>query len=659
MRKIIALLFFTFLALITKAQNFTYGNISHEDYNFDKKTIDSSANAVVLKEFGSARLQIDDNTGQLLLLFEYHVKIKIFNKDGFTAANIVIPTSKRGERQEFISDILASTVNLENGILVRTDMDKKALFNENRSKFTSLTKFTLPHIKEGSVIEYSYRLESPFIFNFKTWEFQSEIPKVRSEFTAYIPANYNYNVLLRGFQKLTDQKSEISKECLRLSGVPIDCSKMTYIMANIPAFVEEEFMTAASNFKSAIYFELSDVQMLNGSKQAYTKTWKDVDYELVTDRYFGSQMKRKEIYKDVMPTILGSTTDDLEKAKRIYDYIKKQIKWNNYYAMHSEENLKSILEQRSGNVADINFALISALSATNLDVEAVLLSTRENGIINKIYPVISEFNYVVAKVNIGDKSYLLDATEPLLPFGLLPLRCINDKGRVINLKKPSYWIDLIASQKSITKYVLQGKLNENGKIVGTISTITQGYAAFNKRKEIKKYNSIEEYVEKLDEKMPNISLSNQQISNVDSVELALIETFDIEFGFNENGAKQNNQVFLNPFLVNKITKNPFNLNDRTYPVDLGAALDERITISIAIPAKYTVVERPKDVGIGLPENSGRYLLQSSVTDNVLAINQILQLNKAIYQADEYLYLKEFYSKIIQNQKVDVLLKNNN
>lgn len=658
MYKCSAFLFLFFVTLIARSQDFTFGEITHEDYNFNRKTIDSTANAVVLKEFGTARLQIDDNTGRLVLFYDYHVKIKIFNKDGFNAANVVIPFYKQDDRAEMVSDVIAATINIDNGQLIRTNMDKKGLFSENKTKFLSLTKFTLPNVREGSVIEYSYRITSPFYYNFRTWEFQSEIPKLNSEFVAFIPANYNYNVLLRGFQKLSDQKSDISRECLRIAGAPMDCSKMTYIMKNIPAFVGEEFMTAASNFKSAIYFELSDIQLLDGGKQAFTKTWKDVDFELVYAKYFGSQMKKKEIFKEILPKVIGSTTDELEKAKQVYNFIKKQIKWNNYYSMQSDENLKNVLESRTGSVAEINFALISALSAASLDVEAVLLSTRDNGIVNKIYPVISEFNYVVAKLNIGDKVYLLDATDPMLPFGLLPLRCINDKGRVINLKKPSYWIDLTASQKSVTKYVFQGKLEENGKIVGTINTVTNGYAAYNKRREIKSHNSIEEYVEKLDEKWPKISISNQQILNVDSVELPLIETFNVEFT-SEKSEPSNKQVFLNPFLVNRTTKNPFNLNERMYPVDLGAALDERITVSITLPPKYTVIEKPKDVSIGLPESAGRYLLQSSVSDNVLAVSQIIQLNKAIYTADEYLYLKEFYSKIIQNQKTDVLLSSNN
>ena len=661
MKKIIVLATLYFLSLTTYAQDFTFGENTNSDYNFDRKKIDSNANAVVLKEFGTSRLQLDEASGRLLLIFNYHVRIKIYNKEGFKHANIVIPTHKSGDRQEYVKDISAFTYNLNDGMILATEMDKKAVFDENRSKYISLTKFTLPNIKEGSIIEYRYEMESPFIFNFKTWEFQDEIPKVVSEYVAYIPANYNYNVILRGFQKLSDQKSELSKECLRLSGVAIDCSKMTYNMKNVPSFLTESFMTAPSNFKSAIYFELSDEQLLTGGKRAYTKSWKDVDYELVSDKTLGGMMKRKDAFKELMPSILKNTTDDLSKANAVYNYIKKQLKWNNYYGMNSEDgNIKTILENRIGSSADLNLTLIAALSAANLDAEAVLLSTRDNGIVNKIYPVITEFNYLVAKVNIGDKSYLLDATEPLLPFGLLPLRCINDQGRVINLKKPSYWIDLKANQKSVTNYVLTGKLTTDGKIIGTIHTTTLGYAAFNKRKDIKMHSTIDEYVEKLDEQMPNISITKHEILNVDSVEKPLMEVYEIEFAAQDkNAVSDKDQLFINPFIVNRITKNPFNLNERTYPVDLGANLDERIVINITLPASYNLSEKPKDMAIGLPDGGGRYLLQSNVNDNVISVNQILQLNKAIYQAEEYLYLKEFYSKIIQNQKTEFLLKKGN
>jgi len=654
MRKLLLLFISSFFSVYCAAQNFEFGRITHDDNDFDKNKIDSSANAVVLKEFGTTSIQISDRTNSTELFFEYHVKIKIYNKDGYNQANIVIPTYKDGSREEIISSIKASTFNYENGRFVETVMDKNAVFSESRSKYTTLTKFTLPNIKDGSIIEYSYKLESPSLFNFKTWEFQTNIPKVYSEYLILIPAIYNYNVSLRGFYKLSDTKSELSRECLRINGTPIDCSKIWYIMKDVPAFVEEDFMTASSNFKSAIYFELSDQITTTGAKINYTKSWRDVDYELTSDKNFGSQMKRKDVYKDLLPAILKSTTDDLSKAKAIYNYVKNQIKWNRYYGKYSEDNIKKALDMRSGNVADINLNLIAALSAANLDAEAVILSTRDNGTVNKLFPIISNFNYLVAKVNIGEKSYLLDATEPLLPFGLLPLRCINDQGRVINLKKASYWIDLTASQKSSTSYILQGKLNIDGRITGTIITHSTGYEAFNKRNTIIKNNGVDEYVEKLDESMSKIKILKHEIKNIDSVENTLTEIYDIDFAPLPNADKD--ELYFNPFFINPITKNPFNLTSRTYPVDLGSTSDQRIIINLELPGKYELKDKPKDLAIGLPNTGGKYLLKTTMEDNMISFSQIMQFNKATYMPEEYLYLKEFYSKIIQNQKAELLLK---
>ncbi|RZL43940.1 MAG: DUF3857 domain-containing protein, partial [Pedobacter sp.] len=226
--KFFLILCLSFFTLNIFAQDFEYGTITHAENDFDRNTIDSNANAVVLKEFGTARFQIDEATSRLVIIFEHHVKIKIFNKEGFKHADVLIPSYKDESIQEYVQNVNAVTHNYINGNFVKTAMDKKALFTENRSKYQSLTKFTLPNIKEGSIIEYKYIIQSPLIFNFRSWYFQSDIPKLHSEYTAYIPANYNYNVSLRGFYKLTDQKAEVNRECFRLSGQPLDCSKMTY-----------------------------------------------------------------------------------------------------------------------------------------------------------------------------------------------------------------------------------------------------------------------------------------------------------------------------------------------------------------------------------------------------------------------------------------------
>ena len=650
----IALLLSFFSISYSYAQDFEYARITGSDIELKNTQLDSNANAMVIREFGTAAVQLDNTTGKTYIDFQYHVRIKIFNKEGFNHGNIVIPLRIYRDDEDEIKELKATTINFVNGQLVKTELDKKKVFNEKKNKYVSLTKFTMPNLMDGSIVEYSYRLYSPYIFNFKTWEFQSDIPKLHSEYIANIPAVYNYNVSLRGAQKLAKQNAELKKECLMIAGTKIDCSKMTYIMKDVPALVEEDYMTAPSNFRSAIYYELSDYVMLNGGKKSITKTWKDVDYELNSDKSFGTQMKRKDVFKELMPQILGKASDDLSKAKAIYNYIGKNIKMNGFIGIYSENNIKTVLEKHSGNTGDINLALIAALSAADLDAEAVILSTRANGVVNNLFPIISDFNYVVAKVNIGDKSYLLDATEPLLPFGLLPLHCINGNGRVINLKKPSYWYDLKASQKESTKYVLNAELTADGKLKGKLITYSLGYAALKKRQRIVAANSVDEYVEKLDEQMPGISILKHSIENVDSLDNTLVEDYEIEMKVFDN--LNADQSYFNPFFINRITKNPFNLNERTYPVDMGAASEERITMIIKLPANISVIDKPKDMSMALTDNGGKYLASTSMQDDSFVFNEMLQFNKPIYESDEYLSLKEFYSRIIQSQKTDIVFK---
>lgn len=653
---IIALVLLPFYAV---CQEFEFGEITNQEKNFNRNQIDSNANAVYLNEYGTTRFSYDSETGRVKLVYDYHVRIKIFNKEGFEAANVVIPMHRTGNQdtqREFLSDLKASTFNLQNGRYVETAMSSKAVFTEEKSKYWLLNKFTLPNINENSIIEYKYTIETPYIFNFRTWQFQAEYPKLNSTYVAFIPGNYKYNISLRGYYPLTENKAELSTACLRVAGKEMDCSKLTYNIKNVPAFVVEDYMTSPNNYKSAVYFELSEVFYLDGTVQKYTKTWRDVERELVDSKEFGSQMKRKDVFKNIIPTVTAGATTDLQKAMAIFDYMKKQVKWNERYGNYSETSVKEAIENRTGNVADINFALISAMAAAELDVEAVMLSSRENGIVNKLYPILSDFNYVIAKVNIDGNSYLLDATEPLAPFGLLPLRCINDQGRVINLKKPSYWIDLKAAKRSSTSHSLVGKMGDDGKIIATITSHSLGFNALNLRKNMKSYSSLDDYVEKLDEHLTNIKIKNYKITNLDSVENALVQEYEVEFNL---GNTENMGNYFNPFFINPVKSNPFKLNQRNYPVDLGAASEERIAISISLPDKFQIKEQPKDISLALPNQGGRYILQTSLTDHNLTLKQQLLFSKAIYSPEEYHYLKEFYNRIIQTQKSDILLTKNN
>jgi hypothetical protein len=515
-----------------------------------------------------------------------------------------------------------------------------------------VVKFTLPNIQVGSIIEVRYTLEWPFIFNFKPWEFQADIPKVRSEYWAKIPGNYHYNMTLRGTTKLEKHDSEILKDCFTPGGgQKADCALYKFVMTNIPAFVEEDYMTAKSNFLSAINFELKEVHYFDGRKVKLTKEWKDVDLELRNDAKFGTQL-RKDTFREYIPAILASETDSLKRARKVFDFIKGWYKRNDSYGKYSELGIKKAFEAKTGNVGDINLSLIAALNLAGFKTEPVILSTRDNSTPVNIQPVISDFNYVVVRVKIGSKSYLLDATDPFVSFGMVPMRCLNGRGRVLPEKGLSYELDIVPTEKIKQFTFMDLTLQTDGSFKGKVVNSSTGYDALQERKRITSYNNHEEYIEELDEKWNKIKISKYQIINLDTLDKALSQHFEVEIEGFDNLNK--NKLFLNPFFMENWEKNPFSSKERSYPVDLSAPIETQLTLNLQYPAEFELANLPAPVVLALPNGGGKFMFSVQNLGNKLILNSIISLSKPVYSSDEYRYLQQLFSRIVQSYQTNLV-----
>jgi transglutaminase-like putative cysteine protease len=657
-KTLLTLLAFSSISLFTQAQDFAYGTFNQDDMSMKKYTPDTSAHAVYLAEYGHTEIQAT-NDDDIALVFSYHAKIKIFDKAGYDQGNIEIPYySTDGITYETVEDIKAvTTFTDEDGSIKTVELDPKNIYKQVDTKHWSRIKFAMPGIHNGCIIEYSYKLISPFFSDFHSWQFQSNIPKVYSEYNVNIPGYWNYNASKVGYLNLTKNSAQIEKDCFQFHELKCDCSNIVYGISNVPAFVVEDDMTSTKNYSSAINFALSDYRTSTGADIKVAKEWKDVDYELKHNEFFGSQLKRTGLLKDRITPVIAGKTDDLEKAKAIYAYIKNTIKWNEHYSNGSYDGIKKALDNHTGDVGDINLALTTALNAAGLNAEAVLLSTRENGNINQLYPVIDGFDYVIAKLNIGDKSYLLDATDPLLAFGTLPMRCINDQGRVMSLDKPSYWIDMNANtQKKSSTYQFNLSLQPDGKIKGTMIHYSMGYDAYLKRKEIKKFNSLDEYIEDMDTRSPRFKILKSDISGVDSLEGPLTETYEIEIKSSQN--TDHDHLSFDPYIINRLVTNPYKLADRTYPVDIGMPSTDRYSLTLHLPAGYVIENAPQGKNIRLPNSGGSFMTdyQADDTGTSFTFSHVIQFNKSIYQPAEYPYLKEFLNEVILSEKDELTFR---
>lgn len=648
-RYFLALTFF-FFAFKAISQEDHFGKVTYRELNTSSYALDTAASAIVLEEYGNARM---DNGGDNNLLIDYYVKIKILKQSGARQGNFEIPLYKTDAREESVSHVRASAYNIENGSMQESKLNAKAIFKEEQSKHWTVTKFAIPNVKEGSVIEVFYRKESPFIFKFHGWEFQSEIPKLYSEYHALIPGNYLYNITLKGFLKLEKNENQLVKECFAPGGGnKADCSSFHWAMKDIPAFVTEKYMTAKSNFLSSINFELSEVRFFDGRVDKVTKEWKDAETELRKEEKFGVQLKKgKDLFENEVKLILAVEKNEFRRVESIYNMVRSSYVWNEKMGLFSENGIKKAFTNKTGNVADINLALIAALKLADIPVEPVILSTRENGLPIDIHPVLSDFNYVVARVKVKEKYYLLDATDKTVPFGVLPLRCLNGKGRAL-ADEGSFPVDLLTNEKRKIQAVYTLDLKPSGDIEGTLQIKYFGYAALDKRQEIFQFPNLDSYVDDFKKNAARFAVTNVKVENLDSVHLPLKMDVDIRVTADDIGAG----ILINPFLVNKWESNPFVSINRTYPIDFGVPIEENVVFKLTYPDNIKPTDLPPQVKRALPANGGRLIFEATDINHAINVVYSFQVARPVYHPSEYLYLKEMFGMLVQLQNTDIYLK---
>lgn len=622
----------------------TFGKLTNNEKNLTVYERDSTAHAVVLYEKGNNYFKVINN--RIRLIKEYHAKIKILDKKGFEYGTIQIPIYNKGMLAEDVTELKATTHNGDNQYKV----SPSEIFETNLSERWTAKSFTFPKMQKGSILEYSYTLVTPFDFNFNGWDFQGAIPKIYSEFNAKIPRNWIYNRSLIGSLELDINDAHLENECFSIEGYSksADCEVLKYAMSNIPAYKEEVgFMLAPENYRSRLDFELSQFNKFDGTSVMYTKSWNDVDREFRSDKDIGRQLTKKGFFERNVPEKLLTEGDTLAKAKNIYKFIQEHFSWNRRYSSYGEARVKEAFEAKAGNAWEINMSLINLLNAADIPTNLMLLSTRERALPKKTHPVMSDFNYIVAKTEINGKCYLLDATDKYMPFGMLPFRALNHYGRVMDFKNESYWYEI--KPETTNKYKVRVHVKFNAKennAVGIFDSMSFGYNAVDHHKKLNQ-KSKDEYLNSIEESVNgNFLISSYELvkDRTDEQKVAERFSFAIDNVFNEDIA------YFNPFLFPFFNNNPFQLEERNYPIDLGFSRNYEYQINISVPEGYYVLELPKNKMITLGNNMATLKFYHKESTNQVAFFFDFALNSSYFAPTDYGVLKALFKDVIDIQK---------
>jgi hypothetical protein len=659
----------TTLSGFSQAPVMKFGKVSLDELKMNKYAHDTGAAALILFDKGETSFNYVQGKG-FQMEFNRHLRIKIFNKNGYDCADFSIPLYQNNTSREKLLSLKGRTYNLTDGKIVEDKLADKSVFEEEQDNNHLVTKFALPNIREGSVFEISYTIISDFYFNLQPWRFQHEIPACWSEYSAAIPEFYVYNRFARGFvpYAICESKNEPASVLLNFterdyinhvvssssSSSKVDFQNLTFHWAckDVPAFIEEPYMTTSDNFIATVEFELASIEFPREPVEIVTATWEKITEDLLKDKDFGAQLSKSNLVGDEVKIINSVARTPEEKMRMAYDYVKNTVKWNGRTSKYLSDNLRKVLNNGSGNSADVNLLLILLLRELGFTADPVVLSTRDNGLLHPAHPSKSKLNYVIARVKKDTTEYLLDASEPMLSFNNLPLRCMNGQGRLISEINPQ-WINLLRNEKINTLQVAQMKISENGEITGTVENSGTDIAAVEVKNSFRKQGK-ESFLNERKKKWKGWDVEEASFESMDTVSNIYKEKYSMHSS--EIAQESSGMIYFNVLLNMGDKENPFKLEKREYPVDLGVPIKDTYNFSYQIPDGYGVESLPGSVNISLPEKGGNFRFYASLEGNKINIFSKLTLTKTFFIPEEYATLKEFFNNVIAKYAEKIVLK---
>ncbi|MBI5856660.1 MAG: DUF3857 domain-containing protein [Sphingobacteriales bacterium] len=683
----IRVLFIIFICIgivsITQGQDkpkVRFGKVEAADFDLSAYKFDPEAGALIISDAGKTEFVVNKEQ-RFALQFKRQTRIKIINQKGFDAATIEIPLYTDGHDEEKIEGFKAVTYNLENGNVTETKVSSKDVFTERVNKNWILRKFTFPSLKEGSIIEYSYTINSNYIINLQEWEFQGEYPRLWSEYEVNIPEYFQYSNIAQGYLAFTVNKAEQTQQIFTFeeatsfvpgnmarsatsnpyqkiinSGEKFTMTAKVFInkwaIKDVPGLRPEKFTSSYKNYISKINFQLSSVKFPDRQPQIFYSSWEDLNRQLLENDDFGVPLNKSNNWMDDdIKAIVGGSTNDLDKAKKIVAYLKNNFTCTGN-GIYLTDNFKNIFSNKKGNVADINLLLLSILRHEKIKAEPVILSTRSNGYVNELYPIIDRFNYVICEAQIEGKKYYMDATQAKMGFGYLPLKCYNGYSRIISSEEPRpvYLLtDSVQETKRTTVFIVN---DDNNNWVGSFSSELGYYGSADVRDELAEKGK-EEYYKKIKTTLPaEIEIRNPAAEPVNDFEKPLTVSFEFDLKFN----KDNDLIYFNPLLSEGMKDNPFKSAERKYPVEMPFAQNIQYIANIDIPSGYEVEELPKREKIIFNDGEGLYEYIIQKNGNTIMMQCRFRLSLATYLPDDYAGLRDFYGNVVKKQSEVIVFR---
>lgn len=617
-----------------------WGEVPEEHLAMTEYPADPDAQAVILGDYGF--IEVRDNWE---VDFERHRRIKLLSEAGYDLATVSL-TYFAGRDGQRIGKIKGQTFVPEpGGGSRRIKMDKDAIFEEDLEGDRKRITFTLPALEPGAVVEFRYTISSKSPVQIPRWYFQEEEPVLWSEVRLHHPQDLAYTFITQSNPDFTVQTQE---EGVRAGG---KTNIYRWVATDVPALREERYMTTLEDYVQKIDIQLVEYYRRGVGVVNFLKTWEQVAEELDENTSFGRKLRVGGDVRRQAESLTAGLSTPAEKARAIYDHVRSTVAWDDSYRAFADRRLDEVLDVQRGSSAEINLLLVALLREAGLEAEPALASTRGHGRVIQQYPLVSQFNHVLAAVKLGGRWQLADATDPLRPMEILPVDVLGGEAWLVGDRSTWLPIEAVRSEHHVR---IAADLLPDGTLTGTLHAERSGYAGLRARRKLQDDGAEGYATDYLLDDITGAEMGDVSITGQDEHDAPLVA--DVAFTVPGYAQTVGDLLLVNPLVTMRTGENPFKLARRAYPVDFAYPSASTYEAEITLPAGVEVDEVPRNALVLLPVRGGGYERTVEVEDGVLRVEAMAQIRRPVFEPHLYGDLKEYWDRSVAADEEVVVFK---
>lgn len=524
--------------------------------------------------------------------------------------------------------------------------------------------FSMPDVQVGSILEYQFELQydDGWVF-WPEWTLQQAV-FVHDAHYHFIPYPMDVNSYGAGQIMVPDAEGHLVR-ATRLQydaalppGAKLQdlASGIDLVMKDVPPIPDEPYSPPMSSFSYRLFYYYTGNMTAQEFWKGGGKVWsKEVDR-------FAAQSDR--INKAVTGIVAPGDTDD-QKLKKIYAAIMT-VENTQFTRSRSDQEKKAqgvqvktaadIWEQKRGAPNEITRLFIAMTRAAGLKVAAMIVTERDQRVLNANYLHWDQLTDEIAIVTVGGKEVYFDPGQRYCDYGKLHWK----HTQVLGIRQTDNGTDAVLTpaadyKDSVVERKAALQLGPNGKIEGTITLSMTGVEALRWR-QVALRDDEEETKKQIGEELQRLVPDGVRVKTTGLTGLTdesqpLVATLEVSGSM---GTATGKRLLLPSSFFEANAKPLFPEERRENPVDLHYPYAVRDTVKITLAPGLTVESVPTNAQIPLPKNA-EYIAKYAGSGSTYQQARLMALGKTVYAKDEYPTLRDFFQKTGAQDQQQVVL----